>query len=269
MANNATTVSGRGSTEVSFTVGGKYRMVGHDQRARARRQGPNLDRSVRSSATCSSKRRTPATRTLAASTFPVADRSDAGRVSVTRLDDLRSHGQPDVRRAGPRQRSQRTPSGGRHGDGGTSLLTGVFYLTGTTHHSLVVEMRDHIVVVDPPNTEERARAVLAKAKELIPNKPIRYVVTSHHHWDHLGGIRTAIDEGATIVTHQSNKAFLERVAKTPHTLGPDRLAASKKSPQDPDRRRPWSADRRHADDRATPASELRAHRRHDHGVFAD
>ena len=70
------------------------------------------------------------------------------------------------------------------------------------------------------------RAVVAKAKELIPNKPIRYVITSHHHWDHLGGIRTAMDEGATIVTHQSNKAFLERVAKTPHTLVPDRLATS-------------------------------------------
>ena len=71
--------------------------------------------------------------------------------------------------------------------------------------------------------------MIAKAKELIPNKPIRYVVTSHHHWDHLGGIRAAMDEGATIVTHQSNKAFLERVAKTPHTIEPDRLATSKKA----------------------------------------
>jgi glyoxylase-like metal-dependent hydrolase (beta-lactamase superfamily II) len=101
-------------------------------------------------------------------------------------------------------------------------------LTGGTHHSLAVEMKDHIVLVDTPQTEQRALAVIAKAKELVPNKPIRFVVTSHHHWDHLGGIRTAMDEGATIVTHQSNKAFLERVAKTPHTINPDRLAASKK-----------------------------------------
>jgi glyoxylase-like metal-dependent hydrolase (beta-lactamase superfamily II) len=50
-------------------------------------------------------------------------------------------------------------------------------------------MRDHIVVVDVPLNEERAAAVLAKAKETIPNKPIRYVSTSHHHWDHLGGTR--------------------------------------------------------------------------------
>ena len=90
-------------------------------------------------------------------------------------------------------------------------------------------MADHIVVVDTPNNQARAEAVLAKAKELIPNKPIRYVVTSHHHWDHLGGIRAAMAEGATIVTHQSNKAFLERVAKTPHTLAPDQQASLKKA----------------------------------------
>jgi glyoxylase-like metal-dependent hydrolase (beta-lactamase superfamily II) len=108
------------------------------------------------------------------------------------------------------------------------LAEGVYYLTGGTHHSFAIEMADHIVVVDTPNTQARGEAVLAKAKELIPNKPIRYVVTSHHHWDHLGGIRAAIDEGATIVTHQSNKGFLERVAKTPHTIAPDREATSKK-----------------------------------------
>jgi glyoxylase-like metal-dependent hydrolase (beta-lactamase superfamily II) len=90
-------------------------------------------------------------------------------------------------------------------------------------------MADHIVVVDTPNNQARGEAVLAKAKELIPNKPIRYVVTSHHHWDHLGGIRAAIDEGATIVTHSSNKGFLERVAKTQHTIAPDRQATSKKA----------------------------------------
>lgn len=107
------------------------------------------------------------------------------------------------------------------------LGDGLFYLTGGTHHSLAVEMKDHIVVVDLPNNQARAAAVLAKAKELIPNKPVKFVVTSHHHWDHLGGIREAFAEGATIVTHESNKKFLERVAKTPHTIAPDRQAMVK------------------------------------------
>ncbi len=107
------------------------------------------------------------------------------------------------------------------------LGDGLFYLTGGTHHSLAVEMRDGIVVVDLPNNQARAAAVLAKAKEVVPNKPVRWVVTSHHHWDHLGGIREAFAEGATIVTHETNKKFLERVAKAAHTLSPDRQAMVK------------------------------------------
>jgi glyoxylase-like metal-dependent hydrolase (beta-lactamase superfamily II) len=107
------------------------------------------------------------------------------------------------------------------------MADGVFYLTGGTHHSLAVEMKDYIVLVDTPNNEARASAVIAKTKEIIPKKPIRFIVTSHHHWDHLGGIRTAMAEGATIVTYQTNKAFLERVAKTPHTIVPDKLAGMK------------------------------------------
>jgi glyoxylase-like metal-dependent hydrolase (beta-lactamase superfamily II) len=109
-----------------------------------------------------------------------------------------------------------------------TLAKGVFWLAGGTHHSLAIEMRDHIVLVDTPNGEARALAVIAKAKELMPGKPIRYVVAMHHHWDHMGGIRTAIDEGATIVTHESNRALLERVATAPHTIHPDRLATSRK-----------------------------------------
>jgi glyoxylase-like metal-dependent hydrolase (beta-lactamase superfamily II) len=108
-----------------------------------------------------------------------------------------------------------------------TLAEGIFWLTGGTPHSLAVEMRDHIVLVDVPNGEARALSVIGKAKELMPGKPIRYVVATHHHWDHIGGIRSAIDEGATVVTHESNRALLERAAAAPHTINPDRLAKSK------------------------------------------
>ena len=107
------------------------------------------------------------------------------------------------------------------------LGKGAWFLTGGTHHSMVVDMKDGIVIVDLPNNQARAQAVIAKAKELVPGKKVQYVITSHHHWDHLGGIREAFAEGATIITHSSNKAFLERVAKAPHTLSPDRQAMVK------------------------------------------
>jgi|SRR5437667_1295802 len=80
---------------------------------------------------------------------------------------------------------------------------------------MAIEMSDYIVLVDTPNGEARASAVIAKAKEFIPDKPIRYVVAMHHHSDHLGGIRTAIDEGTTILTHETNKALAEADAYTP------------------------------------------------------
>jgi glyoxylase-like metal-dependent hydrolase (beta-lactamase superfamily II) len=108
------------------------------------------------------------------------------------------------------------------------LADGVFWLTGGTHHSLAIEMKDFIVLVDTPNGEPRALAVIGKTKELIPGKPIRYVVAMHHHWDHMGGIRTAINEGAIIVTHQTNRALLERAAKAPFTIDPDGLSRSAK-----------------------------------------
>jgi glyoxylase-like metal-dependent hydrolase (beta-lactamase superfamily II) len=108
------------------------------------------------------------------------------------------------------------------------LADGVFWLTGGTHHSLAVEMKDYIVLVDTPNGGPRALAVIAKAKQLIPGKAIRYVVAMHHHWDHMGGIRTAIDEGATIIAHQTNKPILERAATAHFTIDPDRLSRSRK-----------------------------------------
>ena len=73
-----------------------------------------------------------------------------------------------------------------------------------------------------------AALVSSGALAQYPNKPIRYLVNSHVHFDHSGGLRTYVDEGATIVTHELNKAYYKEVWAAPRTLGPDRLAASKK-----------------------------------------
>jgi len=106
---------------------------------------------------------------------------------------------------------------------------GLWYLTGQSHHSILVEFADHLVLVETPQHEARSAAVVAKVKELRPNKPIKYVINTHHHFDHSGGIRTAIAEGATIITHEGNKAFIEAMASRPHTMTPDALSRSPKS----------------------------------------
>ncbi len=109
-----------------------------------------------------------------------------------------------------------------------TLAPGVYYLTGTNAHTIAIDQSDHIVAVEAPTNEARSLAVIAKIKETIPNKPIRYVINSHVHFDHAGGLRTYVDEGATVVTHQMNRPYFEQAWAAPRTLNPDRLAQSKK-----------------------------------------
>jgi glyoxylase-like metal-dependent hydrolase (beta-lactamase superfamily II) len=106
------------------------------------------------------------------------------------------------------------------------LDAGVWLMAGGTHNSVAVEFRDFITVIDAPQNEARSEAVIAEIKRRIPGKPIRYLVNTHHHWDHLGGARTYVAEGATVIAHQSNKDYYDRVVFAPRTqtLEPDRLS---------------------------------------------
>lgn len=110
------------------------------------------------------------------------------------------------------------------------VAPGVFYLQGGSHHSVAVEMRDHVVLIEAPLSEARAKAVLDAVAQTIPGKPVKYVVNTHVHFDHSGGLRALVNEGATVVTHESNKAFYESAWAAPRALNPDRLVWSKKTP---------------------------------------
>ena len=108
----------------------------------------------------------------------------------------------------------------------TKLADGVWLIAGGSHNSIAVEFKDFAAIIETPLDDARSNAVIAETKRLIPGKQIRYVVNTHHHWDHLGGIRAAYAEGATIVTNELNKNFYERVVLVPQsrTLSPDRLS---------------------------------------------
>lgn len=108
------------------------------------------------------------------------------------------------------------------------VADGVWYLTGGSHHSVLVEMKDHLVVIEGPQNDERATAVIAEVKKTVPNKPIKYVVNSHHHFDHAGGLGAFVAEGSTVITHDVNKAFLEQSFAAPRTVQPNKLAQAGK-----------------------------------------
>jgi glyoxylase-like metal-dependent hydrolase (beta-lactamase superfamily II) len=100
---------------------------------------------------------------------------------------------------------------------------GVFKIGGN-YASLAIDMGDHILVVESGQNDARGTAVMSAAKEAIPNKPIRFVVNSHAHFDHAGGLGAAAAEGATILTHRNNEQVLERLLSGPRTLIGDNLS---------------------------------------------
>jgi glyoxylase-like metal-dependent hydrolase (beta-lactamase superfamily II) len=74
-------------------------------------------------------------------------------------------------------------------------------------------------------------AIIAETRRVIPNKPIRYVVNTHAHFDHASGLAPFAAEGITIITHENNKAYLEKALSGPRTLVGDKLAQANRKPK--------------------------------------
>ena len=106
------------------------------------------------------------------------------------------------------------------------LADGLWLLGGGTHNSVLIEFRDFVAVVEAPQNEARSLAVIEEANRLVPNKPIKYVVNTHHHFDHAGGLRTYLSQGTTVLTHESNKQYYLDILfhPAPRELQPDRMA---------------------------------------------
>ncbi len=108
------------------------------------------------------------------------------------------------------------------------VADGVWFVAGASHNSVAIEMKDHMLLVEAPNSDQRMEAVLAAVGKLVPGKAVRAVVNSHSHFDHAGGLRAAVAAGATIITQAQNKAYYERAFATHSSVRGDNLTASKK-----------------------------------------
>jgi glyoxylase-like metal-dependent hydrolase (beta-lactamase superfamily II) len=104
----------------------------------------------------------------------------------------------------------------------------VHNVAAQNYNTMAVAFKDHVVAIEAPGTSDGADRVIERIKDAFPGKPIRYVVVTHHHGDHIGGLRSFIAEGATIVTTQANRAVLEATAASTQS---DRLAKSPRKPQ--------------------------------------
>ena len=104
------------------------------------------------------------------------------------------------------------------------LADGVWLLAGQSHHSVLVELAEQAALVEAPQHDTRTLAAIARARELVPDKPLSHVVNTHHHFDHSGGVRAAVAEGLTVVTHETNRSLFEELTSRPHTVMSDHLA---------------------------------------------
>jgi len=106
------------------------------------------------------------------------------------------------------------------------LADGVYRLGGATHNSYAIEFRDFVAVFEAPLNEARSLAVIETIVKLAPEKPIRWLISSHPHFDHIGGLRTYLHIGSTIVTHRKAIDFVNRdvLSYRPRTINPDIVA---------------------------------------------
>jgi glyoxylase-like metal-dependent hydrolase (beta-lactamase superfamily II) len=222
-ANNATSTPSEEGSEVTFTIDGKYKYVGRiNAQNDVERVQTWIDNPVLGD--------TPVEiaysgyRDFGGVRFPARIVRTQGGHPVLDLTIERVSVNPAVAAEVPEQVRGFTPPPVNVVM--EPLAPGVFYARGGSHHSVAIDQRDHIVVVEAPQDEARSQAVIAKVKETIPGKPIRYIVNSHVHFDHSGGLRTYVAEGATVVTHEMNRPYYEKAWAQPRTIRPDRLAGA-------------------------------------------
>jgi glyoxylase-like metal-dependent hydrolase (beta-lactamase superfamily II) len=114
----------------------------------------------------------------------------------------------------------------------TELAKDVYLLQDIAngYNVMFIAFNDHILVAEAPLNSATSQKAIAKIKETVPNKPIKYLVVTHHHDDHAGGTREYMAEGATLVTTAGNRNYFEKMAAATRTIDPDALSKSRRKP---------------------------------------
>lgn len=110
------------------------------------------------------------------------------------------------------------------------LGPGVWLVKGG-YGSIIVDFKDYAMIIEASQNDARSAQVAAELKRLVPNKPLKYIVNTHFHFDHTGGLRYFAKDGFTLVTQKANKGMYEESLKIPHTLVPDELQKAGNKPK--------------------------------------
>src|SRR5262245_65192062 len=151
----------------------------------------------------------------------------AARANPPNLTDLMTGPVPGAPPAAPRAGG---PPAAPQAAASEKLADGVYRITGG-YVSLAVEFKDHVVVLEGGQNEARGLAVITETKRLFPAKRIKYVVLTHPHFDHAGGLPPFVAEGVTLLVDDNSKFFVEASLSQPRTLVGDTLGKAKKKPK--------------------------------------
>ncbi|HLJ00902.1 MAG TPA: MBL fold metallo-hydrolase [Bradyrhizobium sp.] len=105
----------------------------------------------------------------------------------------------------------------------TEVKPGIWHITGGSHNTLVVEMRDYLVAFDAPIANEMSRLTIAEAERRFPGKPFKYLVLTHHHMDHANGARVFAAKGADLVFAAGNRDYFAAQMRAPNRIRNDEL----------------------------------------------
>jgi glyoxylase-like metal-dependent hydrolase (beta-lactamase superfamily II) len=111
------------------------------------------------------------------------------------------------------------------------LASNVQHVEGGTANNLIVAMKDYLVIFDAPYGELQSRWTIDAAKGKYPGKPIKYIILTHQHMDHTGGMRTYVAEGANVIVPSPDKAYFEKDVKGVHTIVSDDLQKKPRTPE--------------------------------------
>ncbi len=105
------------------------------------------------------------------------------------------------------------------------------YLIRGPYNIVFAGFRDHIVVFEAPLSSRYSETCLALIRATIPHKPIRYLMATHFHYDHVAGVRPYVAEGVSILTTPDAKPIIEQVASSRRTMYPDALSRNPQAPR--------------------------------------